>query len=223
MRPPPTRCEPSFANTLSTSANDQLARASRRAHCFAAVATKKNQRRYPRVKPKAMSSRVRVAGALHLGLPIENLSLGGAFIRCAHNPPLRSHASLELGVPGLTHPLLLTGQVTFVVSPADAVAKRVPSGFAIQFQQPLPGHVQKGLEQLLRSVDARALQDEHDEPQTDPTQAVPAFVPGAAPARETNHELLALRKLVALHEQELERLKKENVQLRTLVRQLQSR
>lgn len=194
------------------------------------MATRKNQRKYPRVKPKAMSSRVRVAGALHLGLPIENLSLGGAFIRCAHNPPLRSHASLELGVPGLQHPLLLTGQVTFVVTPADAQAKKVAPGFAIQFQQPLPAHVQKGLELLLRSVDARALQterEEADEPQTELTQAVPAFAPPPLPRagapREPNHELLALRKLVALHEQELERLKKENAQLRAMVRQLQAR
>lgn len=196
------------------------------------MATKKNQRKYPRVKPKALSSRVRVAGALHLGLPIENLSLGGAFIRCAHSPPLRSHASLELSVPGLQRPLLLTGQVTFAVTPADAAAKKVAPGFALQFQQPLPPHVQQGLELLLRSVDARALQAERaDEPQTEITQAVPAFIPGApsspaprvAAPREPNHELLALRKLVTLHEQELERLKQENAQLRALVRKLQGR
>ena len=57
---------------------------------------KKNQRRHARVKPRAMSSRVRVGGALHLGLAVENLSLGGAFVRCAQVPPLRSHATLEV-------------------------------------------------------------------------------------------------------------------------------
>lgn len=179
---------------------------------------KKNQRRHPRVKPKAMSTRVRVAGALHIGLPIENLSLGGAFVKCAHNPPLKSHASLELGVPGLNHPLLLTGNVTFVVSPAEATMKRTAPGFAIQFQQPLPGHVQKGLEQVLRSIDPTSLgrDEEDDEPRTDVTQAVAAFQPEPT---ESN-ELSLLRKLVAAHEREIDRLKRENLQLK---KQLQSR
>lgn len=188
-----------------------------------ALSPMRNQRRHHRVKPKAMSTRVRVAGALHIGLPIENLSLGGAFVRCAHNPPLKSHASLELTVPGLTHPLLLTGNVTFVVSPADAAARRVAPGFAIEFQQPLPGHVQKGLEHVLRSIDPRALNPapppQDDEPQTEVTVAVPAFQPEV----RTDSELVALRKLVAAHEREIERLRKENAQLRTAVRQLQTR
>jgi hypothetical protein len=182
---------------------------------------RKNQRQHHRVKPRAMSTRVRV-GALHIGLPIENLSLGGAFVRCAHNPPLKSHASLELTVPGLNHPLLLTGNVTFVVSPADATLRRVAPGFAIQFQQPLPGHVQKGLERVLENIDPTALKrvlrvEEDDEPRTEVTQAVVAFEPEGA------SELVALRKLVAAHERELERLRKENTQLKHTVRQLQTR
>lgn len=182
-----------------------------------------NQRRYARVKPKAMSSRVRVGGVLHLGLPVENLSLGGAFIRCAQAPPLHTHATLELGVPGVNQPLMLSGKVAFVVSGPDAAKRKVSPGFAIEFVRPLPPHVQKGLEHLLRGVDANALvPPPRDEPVSASasarTQSVPAFEPPGDAA-----ELAALRMKVAAHERELDRLQRENAQLRTLVRQLKAR
>jgi hypothetical protein len=82
--------------------------------------------------------------------------------------------------------------------------------------------VQKGLERVLESIDPTALKrvlrvEEDDEPRTEVTQAVVAFDP------EGSSELLALRKLVAAHERELERLRKENTQLKNTVRQLQTR
>lgn len=168
-----------------------------------------------------MSSRVRVGGVLHLGLPVENLSLGGAFIRCAQSPPLHTHASLELGVPGVNQPLLLTGQVAFVVSAAEATRRKATPGFAIEFAKPLPPHVQKGLEHLLRGLDANALLvtvPEAPASSSARTQSVPAFEPPAEAG-----ELAVLRKLVASHERELERLRKENTQLRNALRQLPTR
>ena len=174
---------------------------------------KKNQRRHARVKPKAMSSRVRVGGALHLGLAVENLSLGGAFVRCAQVPPLRSHATLEVMVPGVNQPLVLPGQVAFVLPAAEAAARKSPPGFAIEFVKPLPPHLQRGLEKLLRELDAKALIPLVEEPPAEEkTQAVPAFDPSG--------EVAALKKLVAAHEREIERLEKENVRLRVQVQHL---
>lgn len=176
---------------------------------------KKNQRRHTRVKPKAMSSRVRVGGALHLGLAVENLSLGGAFVRCAQVPPLRSHATLEVLVPGVNQPLVLPGQVAFALSAGDAISRKMPPGFAIEFVKPLPPHLQRGLERLLLELDENALiplrpSEEQAEP-AERTQSVPAFDPSG--------EVAALRKLVAAHEREIERLEKENVRLRALLTQ----
>ncbi len=174
--------------------------------------TRRNQRKHARVHPKAMSSRVRVGGALHIGLGVENLSLGGAFVRCVQMPPLKSHTMLELNVPGVTQPLALPGKVAFVVTPADAATRKVPAGFAIEFVQPLPPHVEKGLERLLRGIDASAL------------------VPMAAPATELEvpvvtppgdaEELAALRVRYASQEREVVRLKRENEELKARLQKL---
>lgn len=179
---------------------------------------KKNQRRHARVKPKAMSSRVKVGGALHLGLAVENLSLGGAFVRCAQMPPLRSHATLELMVPGVNQALVLPGQVAFTLSASDAAARKTAAGFAIEFVKPLPPHLQRGLERLLGELDEKALiplPAPSAPPSEERTQAVPAFDP--------NGEAAALRKLVAAHEREIERLEKENAMLRAQLTKLSRR
>ena len=177
---------------------------------------KKNERRHTRIKLRAKSSRVRVGGALHLGLAVENLSLGGAFVRCPQAPPLRSHATLELTVPGVNQPLVLPGQVAFVVPVAEAARRKVPAGFAIEFDKPLPAHVLRGLEHLLRELDPNALIALNtDESASARTQSLEAFQPP--------DELAALRKLVTAHEREIARLEKENLKLRSQVQQLQRR
>ncbi len=176
---------------------------------------KKNQRRHARVKPKAMSSRVRVGGALHLGLAVENLSLGGAFVRCAQVPPLRSHATLEVLVPGVNQPLVLPGQVAFVLSAAEAAARKASPGFAIEFVKPLPPHLQRGLEKLLGELDEKALIPLQEAPSDEKTQSVAAFDPSG--------EVAALKKLVAAHEREIERLESENVRLRVQVQHLSAK
>lgn len=186
----------------------------------------RNQRRHTRVKPKAMSSRVRVAGALHIGLAVENLSLGGAFVRCATSPPLRSHASLELVVPGVTQPLLLPGHVAHVVTLAEANKRQVPAGFSIAFVDPLPPNARQGLDRLLRTIDPRAVipvEVEGDEEVSTQTVNVPAYEPPAPKAPAVTAEVATLRKLVAGQEREIARLKAENAQLKELVRVLKAR
>lgn len=184
----------------------------------------RNQRRHTRVKPKSMSSRVRVGGALHIGLAVENLSLGGAFVRCPTSPPLRSHATLELVVPGVTTPLLLPGHVAHVVSLAEAQKKQALAGFSIEFVEPLPPNAKQGLDRLLRTIDPRALIPvETEEDSSTQTVSVPAYEPPAPKAVPSSPEVATLRKLVAGQEREIARLKAENTQLRELVRVLKAR
>jgi hypothetical protein len=165
------------------------------------VVEKRNQRRHARIQPRAMSSRVRVGGALHIGLGVENISMGGAFVRCGQAPPLKSHASLELTVPGVNQPLMLPGKVAFVVTAADASTRKVAAGFAIEFVHPLPPQLQRGLERLLGSID--------------PSTLVPM---DSAPARdeptEQEEELGTLRLRFASMERENVRLKRENDDLK---------
>ena len=46
-----------------------------------------NRRKHARVKPKQLATRVRAGEELHIGLGIENISMGGVFVRC--NTPLK--------------------------------------------------------------------------------------------------------------------------------------
>jgi PilZ domain len=165
---------------------------------------RRNQRRHARIQPRAMSSRVRVGGALHIGLGVENISMGGAFVRCGQAPPLKSHATLELMVPGVNQPLMLPGKVAFVVTAADASTRKVAAGFAIEFIQPLPPQLQRGLERLLGSIDPSALV---------PMVREPARVEEPVPT-EQEEELGALRLRFASMERENVRLKRENEELK---------
>lgn len=171
-------------------------------------------RRHPRLRPKLLSSRVRVGGALHLGLAVENLSLGGAFVRCASSPPLRTHATVELLVPGQAQPLVLPGAVVFVVTPAQAVAGHRAAGFAIQFVDALAPRTRQGLERLLRGLDPRAPIPLDTGAQ--PTGSMPT-VPADA-ATDPSAELAVLRQRLAEQQRELDRLRLENERLRAAPR-----
>jgi len=162
-----------------------------------------------------LASRVRVGGALHLGVAVENLSLGGAFVRCASSPPLRTHATVELLVPGLPQHLVMAGTVVFVVTPAQAATGTRTAGFAVQFVDPLPLRTQQGLERLLRELEptARIPIDTGERP----TASMPR--PGAAPApAEPPAELAVLRERLAQQERELQRLRAENERLTAALR-----
>lgn len=171
-----------------------------------------------------MSSRVRVAGALHIGLAVENLSLGGAFVRCAQTPPLKTHASLELTVPGVIQPLILHGKVAFTVSLADAQKKSVSPGFAIEFTQPVPHAARLGLERLLSTIDPNAvILVEPTEDTRTQTVSLPEFELPPAAKKANNGEVETLRKLVAAQEREIARLRAENAQLKDSLRLARAR
>jgi PilZ domain len=174
------------------------------------AAEKKNQRRHARIQPRAMASRVRVGGALHIGLGVENISMGGAFVRCGQSPPLKSHATLELMVPGVNNALALPGKVAFVVTAADAATRKVPAGFAIEFIQPLAPMLQRGLERLLGSFDPSALI---------PMATAPAARDAEVPT-DDQEELAALRLRFNSIERENVRLKRENDDLKARLQKL---
>ena len=112
-----------------------------------------NRRRHFRVKPKQLSTRVRSGEDLHIGLGIENISMGGIFVRC--NNPMKPGRLVKLEVtrPAASQTLLIDGKVTSSVSMAAAAEGHRAPGMGISFDYPLPPHVEHRLQALIVSID----------------------------------------------------------------------
>lgn len=115
-----------------------------------------NRRRFPRVKPKQLATRVRSGDDLHIGLGIENISMGGIFVRS--NTPLKvgRGVTLEIQRAGASQPLVLDGKVTSSLSLAAAAQAHRAPGMGISFD-PLPPHIEQRLEGLIVSIDPSAM------------------------------------------------------------------
>ncbi len=115
-----------------------------------------NRRRHPRVRPKQLATRVRSGDDLHIGLGIENISMGGIFVRC--NTPMKVGRAVTLEVmrAGASQKLEIEGKVTSSVSMAAAAAQHRSAGMGISFD-PLPPHVEQRLEGLIVSIDPSAI------------------------------------------------------------------
>lgn len=115
-----------------------------------------NRRRFPRVRPKQLATRVRSGDDLHIGLGIENISMGGIFVRC--NTPLKvgRAVTLEILRVGTSQPLIIEGKVTSSLSMAAAAQAHRAAGMGISFDR-LPPHTEQRLEGLIVSIDPSAM------------------------------------------------------------------
>lgn len=103
-----------------------------------------NRRRHARVKPQQVTARIRSAGGLHIGLGIENISVGGAFVRCNTVIPVGGRVSLEISRGGTGEPMAVPAKVTTCVSPADAIRLGRAAGVGLEFLSVAP-HVEAWL------------------------------------------------------------------------------
>ncbi len=141
-----------------------------------------NRRRHTRVRPRQLATRVRSGDDLHIGLGIENISMGGVFVRC--NTPMKvgRNVVLEIMRAGAAQKLELEGKITASVSMAAAAASHRTAGMGISFD-PLPPHVESRLEGLIVSIDPSALKlpaakrSARAPPLGESTELTPAFVP----------------------------------------------
>lgn len=200
-----------------------------------------NRRRHPRVKPKQLVTRIRSGEDLHIGLGIENISMGGLFVRC--NTPMKVGLAVTLEVmrAGSAAPLAIEGKVTSTVSLATAAKTSRAAGMAISFD-PLPPHIEQRLEGLILSIDPSVKKLQLQPPPKRVATKVPApvlqertdisaahtpsapievpsktLVPAARrPPSDGADELFMLQRRV----QDLER---ENAQLQSEVQKLQKR
>jgi hypothetical protein len=105
------------------------------------------KRRHGRVRAAGVTTRLRFGGMARIGHVVENLSLGGAFVRGAEGLPVGSKLTLELGHAGLDAPVRLHGRVVSLVRPGDGTPRHAP-GLGIAFE-PYPDDVLAQLRELL--------------------------------------------------------------------------
>ena len=191
-----------------------------------------NRRKHLRVKPKQLVTRVRAGEALHIGLGVENISMGGVFVRSSTPLKTGTVITLELMRPGATALLALPGKVTSSVSPAAAAQAQRSAGMGIAFD-PLPPHLEKRLEGLIESIDPTALKAQPAptlmmarKPTVGSPPPEPRGVPLAAPGPSSEvallqRELKASRIETAALQRQVEELLKENKALWQRLRKLE--
>jgi Tfp pilus assembly protein PilZ len=115
-----------------------------------------NRRRHPRVKPKQLVSRVQGGEAIHLGLVVESLSVGGAFVRCLTPMKVGTRVALELHRQGASTPIPVTGVVASAITNQQAQQRKVSPGMGIAFDA-MPPHVEARIEGIIGAIDPTAL------------------------------------------------------------------
>lgn len=147
----------------------------------------RNRRRHRRVRLNRVSTRLSATGALHIGLSVENMSLGGCFVKSPTPLKLGTEVHLEIQRPGASTTINVLGRV---VSIASGGPGRTP-GMGIAFF-PMPRDVSQRIEGLIGAVDPNAVRAtiEASELRTDPR--IPVLHP-VAPETEAEdlHEQIA--------------------------------
>jgi hypothetical protein len=192
-----------------------------------------NRRRYHRVKAKQLVARVRSGPQLHIGLGIENISMGGIFIRCTNPLKPGSLVTLELSRAGDSL-IAIAGQVTSMVSATVANERKVSPGMGIAFDELAPALIAR-LEGLIREIDPQAVLKRVSIPppkrsappparkpvaSTARTEQIPALTLPPNPSNKLQLELETLRATVLTRQRKINELLLENKQLRERIRDL---
>ena len=99
------------------------------------------RRKYPRVKLRVEVSYQKVDSYLHRFT--ENISEGGCFIETDEVLPPRTEVPLEFSFPNHSKPLVIVGEVVWVVEGTH-------SGMGIQYKE-IPPDAQKVLKEIIQS------------------------------------------------------------------------
>jgi uncharacterized protein (TIGR02266 family) len=108
-------------------------------------------RRHRRVGAKGVSAQIDADDC-----NIENISVGGLFIRTTSPMPIGMPVRVDLTKPGLPSSLQLSGRVVSAVSEADAERADSPPGVGIEFD-PMPVEHERQLHALLRELGLKDL------------------------------------------------------------------
>lgn len=175
----------------------------------------RNRRQYPRVKLKQVSTRITAGGALHIGLPVENVSLGGCFVPTRTPLKVGTEVRLEMQRLGVSHAINVLGRVV-----STAVAKPGQlGGMGIAFF-PMSRETSLRIEGLIGQVDPAAVRANVEAAgrSTDPeTPAVSgrALVPAA--------EVAALREQLSAYAHEVKQKDARIAELEATVKRVTER
>jgi uncharacterized protein (TIGR02266 family) len=137
---------------------------------------------------------------------IENISVGGLFLRTQTTMPLGMPVRVELAKPGLKRPLHVTGRVVSVVTEADARKHDIPPGVGIEFD-PLPHETERRLHALLRDLGLKDL--------ADPTPIAVSDLHGVA-SPDTQQVASNVRGLLEMLTDALQKVKDRDVEIMKL-------
>jgi Tfp pilus assembly protein PilZ len=146
---------------------------------------------------------------------IENISVGGLFIRTTSPMPIGMPVRVDLTKPGFASSLQVSGRVVSVVTEAESERLDSPPGVGIEFD-PLPHAAEKQLHALLREL---GLADLAEPTELEPNQLYATTNPDTAQVASNVRGLLdmltdALQK-VRERDEEILKLKAEIRKLKT--------
>lgn len=131
----------------------------------------RNRRHHLRFAAKGVASHLQSMSTSLPGLTVENISLGGVFVRSAAPLPVGTALALQLVRPGLKRAIQLTGRVIVVVTTADARARGSIAGMGIALDA-LDGDTSLRLHVLLDDLAAVAHVEHKPTPTPVPAAAV---------------------------------------------------
>lgn len=177
-----------------------------------------HNRKHGRVRAKGVASHLRDGGQLITGLSVENLSRGGAFVRCATPMPLGTAVVLDLVRPGLKKMLQLTGRVVSIVDPESAATRNAVAGMGIQFDA-YSAAVGERLTEMLVALGAGPSVLDADPPAQAPAlEPAPAFNFSESVSVPDNTRLMVQVKGLLMElgdwQQKAAELERENAQLK---------
>jgi Tfp pilus assembly protein PilZ len=177
-----------------------------------------HNRKHGRVRAKGVASHLRDGGQLITGLSVENLSRGGAFVRCATPMPIGTAVVLDLVRPGLKRMLQMTGRVVSIVDHESANARNAVAGMGIQFD-PYSSAVGERLTEMLVALGAGASVLDADPPAPAPAlEPSPAFNFSESVSVPDNTRLMVQVKGLLMElgdwQQKAAELERENTRLR---------
>jgi Tfp pilus assembly protein PilZ len=104
--------------------------AARRDH---APLSSRNRRRHVRVQGRGVAGHLQSEFVSVAGVAVENISLGGLFVRSATALEVGTRVKLQLVRPGLKRAIQVSGHVVSVVTPAEAREHGIVAGMRIGF------------------------------------------------------------------------------------------
>jgi len=141
----------------------------------------KSRRRHPRISARGVAGHLQSRDASMPGLPVENISMGGLFVRTSAALDMGTPVMLQVVRPGLKRAIQVTGRVVSSVSCDEARTRGLTPGMGIGFDA-VDGDAADRLRALIEVLTAASPPPPPQPVSPTLPAATAAPVPPAAPA-----------------------------------------